>query len=99
MKEINIYDAMKLMRKLSAENFPFRIEFASCDTTRGTSKGLVVVEKVKLIKGLKAKQSKYHKLKIFYENMDTGEQRNFWMPLLLKVNDLKITLERFNTKK
>lgn len=99
MKEINIYDAMKLMRKLSAENFPFRIEFASCDTTRGTSKGLVVVEKVKLIKGLKAKQSKHHKLKIFYENMDTGEQRNFWMPLLLKVNDLKITLERFNNKK
>ena len=87
------------MRKLSAENFPFRIEFASCDTTRGTSKGLVVVEKVKLIKGLKAKQSKHHKLKIFYENMDTGEQRNFWMPLLLKVNDLKITLERFNNKK
>ena len=99
MKEINIYDAMKLMRKLSAENFPFRIEFASCDTTRGTSKGLVVVEKVKLIKGLKAKQSKHHKLKIFYENMDKGEQRNFWMPLLLKVNDLKITLERFNNKK
>lgn len=99
MQEINIYDAMKLLRKLSAQNYPCRIEFASCDRTRQISKGKVVVEKAILIKGLNAKQSKYHKLKIFYENMDTGEQRNFWMPLLLKVNDLKITLERFNTKK
>ena len=99
MQEINIYDAMRLMRKLSAENFPFIIEFASCDRTRRISKGKVVVEKAKLIKGLKQKQSKHAKLKIFYENMDTGEQRNFWMPLLLKVNDFKITLERFNTKK
>ena len=47
MQEINIYDAMRLMRKLSAENFPFKIEFASCDRTRGISKGKVVVEKAK----------------------------------------------------
>ncbi len=82
------------MRKLSRDNFPVRLSFVSCDRTRRKSSGLVIVENAILTKGLPSKKSMYAKNLIAYENCDTGERKHFWLPLLLTVNDLKITHDR-----
>lgn len=94
MKEINIYDALMLMRKLSKENFPIKFSYISCDRTKGISSGLKVVEKGILTVGLPSKKSKYAKNLIAYEDMETGKRKHFWLPLLMTVNDLKITHDR-----
>lgn len=94
MKQINIYDALELMRRLSQENVPFSISFISCNRSLGKSNGLVKVKKVLLTKGYRDDQSEYAKSLISYENADTGEHKQFWFPLLLTLNDLKITHER-----
>jgi len=95
MKEINLYDALQLLRKLSKQNFPCRISYISCDTTRQTSKGLVVVEKCVLTKGLPSKKSKHANNLIAYADVDTKEpNKHFWAPLLMTINDLKISHDR-----
>lgn len=95
MKEINIYDALILLRKLSKQNFPCKISFISCNRTQGTSSGLVVVEKCILTKGLPSKKSKYAKNLIAYTDMANKEpNKHFWLPLLMTINDLKISHDR-----
>ncbi len=94
MKEINIYDALILMRKLSKENFPIKFSYISCDRTKGNSSGLKIVEKGILTAGLPSKKSKHAKNLIAYEDMETGKRKHFWLPLLMTVNDLKITHDR-----
>lgn len=94
MEKINVYDALKVMRKLSAENFPFSFSFISCDRSRKTSQGLVVVENGILTKGLPSKKSKYAKNLIAYENTESGERKHFWLPLLMTFNNYKISHDR-----
>lgn len=96
MKEINIYDALALLRRLSKENFPVNFSFVSCDRTRKTSEGLVKVERAVLTAGLPSKKSRHAKNLIAYENLDTGERKHFWLPLLMTVNGLKITHDRIS---
>lgn len=94
IQQINIYEALKIMRKLSADNFPFKFTFISCDRSRRISSGLVKVENAVLSKGLPGKKSKYAKDLIAYENTDTGEKKHFWLPLLMTFNNLKISHDR-----
>ncbi|KFF24757.1 hypothetical protein [Chryseobacterium vrystaatense] len=95
MEQINVYDALKLMRKLSAENFPFSFSFISCDRSKRSSEGLVVVEEAILTKGMPNSKSKYAKNLIAYQNLKTGEYRQFWVPLLMTVNNnLQISHDR-----
>ena len=96
MKEINLYDGIKLMRKLSKENFIFSFSYISCDRTRGTSSGYKKVEKALLSAGLPSKKSKHAKNLIAFENLETGEKKHFWLPLLMTVNRLKITHDRIS---
>ncbi len=96
--EINIYDALKLMRKLSKQNFPCSFSFISCDRSKQTSQGLVTVKTGILTAGLPSKKSKYAKNLIAYQDMNTGKRKHFWLPLLMTVNDLKITHDRILRK-
>lgn len=94
MEAINIYTALEVMRKLSAENIPFSIEFVSCNRSLATSNGLVRVEKALLTKGYRNDQSQYAQNLIAFQNVDTGENKQFWLPLLMKFNGIKITYDR-----
>lgn len=96
MKEINVYDALKLLRRLATDNIPVRISFVSCDRTRKESQGLVVVERAILTAGLPRKKSRHAMNLIAYEDTDTKQRRHFWLPLLMTVNDLKITHDRIS---
>ncbi|PWN68141.1 hypothetical protein C1638_003165 [Chryseobacterium oncorhynchi] len=82
------------MRKLSAENYPVKISFISCSITQRSSSGLIKVNNAILTKGMPRKKSKYADDLIAYENTDTGERKHFWLPLLMTVNNLKITHDR-----
>lgn len=94
MKEIYIYDAIKIMRKLSAQNFPFEISFISCDLTRKESGGLRIYKNVILAKGISRKKSEFADFLIAFEDLDTGEKKRFWLPLLMTFNNLKISHDR-----
>jgi hypothetical protein len=94
MEQINVYEAIRAMRKLSADNFPFTFSFISCDTSRRTSSGLVTVENAVLSKGLPKSKSKHANNLIAYENTDTGEKKHFWLPLLMSFNNIKISHDR-----
>ena len=94
MKEINLYDAVKILRKLAAENIPCKIGFISCDTKRKTSKGYIEITHAIIGQGLRKDQSIYANDLIAFTDMDTGEHKHFWLPLLMKLNDLKITYDR-----
>lgn len=95
-QEINLYDGLKLLRKLSKENFPCTFSYVSCNTTAGTSKGLIIVEEGILTAGLPRKKSKHWKNLIAYENLQTKERKHFWLPLLMTVNNLKISHDRIS---
>lgn len=95
VKEIYIYDAIKIMRKLSENNFPFSFSFVSCDNTRMTSSGLVKVDKAIFSKGLPRKKSALADFLIAYEDLETGQKKHFWLPLLMTLNNLKITHDKF----
>lgn len=95
VKEIYIYDGLKIMRKLTENNFPFSFSFISCDNTRMTSSGLITVEKALLSKGLPRKKSPLADYLIAYEDLSTGEKKHFWLPLLMQLNNLKISHDKF----
>lgn len=94
MEQINVYEAIKMMRKLSADNFPFSFSFISCDRSRKTSSGLVVVEHGILSKGLPKNKSKHANNLVAYENISSGEKKHFWLPLLMSFNNIKISHDR-----
>lgn len=94
MEEINVYDAIKVMRRLSAENFPFSFSFISCDRSRRSSRGLVNISNGILTKGLPKSKSKHAMNLIAYEDTETGERKHFWLPLLMTFNNYKISHDR-----
>ena len=94
MKEIYIYDAIKIMRKLSTQNFPFEFSYISCDRTRQTSSGHKIIKKASLSKGLPRKKSEFADWLIAYEDLETGEKKQFWLPLLMTFNNIKISHDR-----
>ncbi len=96
--KIYLYDAIKIMRKLTENNFPFSFSFISCNNTLKTSSGLIKVEKSLLSKGLPRKKSEYADYLIAYEDLETGVKKHFWLPLLMTLNNLKITHDKISRR-
>lgn len=89
---MDVYDAIHEMRRLSERNIPFGFTFMSCNTTAGTSEGVVEVRHARL---LSREDSHHHKDAEFVErylNLDTMEARHFYQPLLMTFNGEKTTL-------
>ena len=91
MKGATIYDALKQMRKLSDDNIPFSFSYLSCNLSKQTTKGVKVVAKAKLRVGLTASCGIKSKSLIGYIDLETNENRWFYLPLLLTFN--KITID------
>lgn len=75
------------MRQLSAANIPFNITFWSYNETNDTSDGIKSVNNVTLRTGLSKDHSDKAKSLIGYTELDTGNHRWFYLPLLLKINN------------
>ena len=86
---IQLYEALKRMRKLSDLGIPFEFEFLSYNETTGQSDGFKKVSQSQLRKGYRDNQSNKAHLLIGYVNEHEGN-RWFYLPLLIKLNGFVI---------
>lgn len=90
---MNLYDAIKEMRRLSAEGECFSFTFMSYNSTAGTSDGIVSVLHGRLLKRERKEHHRHAEIVEAYLNLDTMESRRFYQPLLMTFNGQKVTLE------
>lgn len=88
---MNLYDAIKEMRRLSSEGISFGFTFMSYNETAGTSDGIVEVRNARLLKRERAEHHRYAEYVEAYLNLDTMEPRRFYQPLLMTFNGQKVT--------
>jgi len=90
MKSMKLYDAIKRMRLLSANNIPFSFEYVSCNMSLQSSGGLKVEDSAKLRVGLSTENGIKSRSLIGYIKLGTNENRWFYLPLLIKFNEYTI---------
>lgn len=92
MSEITITPimALELMRELSRQCIPFSIKYLSYNETEKKSEGFKIEEDISLEKGYRRNQSKKHDILVSYSRIRTGERRQFYYPLLIQLNDIKV---------
>lgn len=89
---MNVFDAIKEMRRLTKEGIPFSFSFMSFNSSRGTSEGVVHVNRARLRKRERAEHHLYADMVEAYLDLDTMEPRRFYQPLLMTFNGQKLTL-------
>lgn len=82
--------AVEIMRSLSRDNVPFSIVFYSYNESKGSSEGLKTEENIVLQSGYRRNQSDKSEVLVSYLRVDTGERRQFYLPLLWSLNGIKI---------
>lgn len=83
--------AIKLMRELDAAGVPFSIEYFSYNSTKHTSNGVKQVRQATLRQGLRNDQSDKASILIAYTDHSGGSvSRFFYLPLLLKLNNITV---------
>lgn len=80
--------AVKRMRERTHAGMPFSFTYQSFNATAGTSQGVKTVTRAVLRKGYHKDQSDKGDMLIAYEEVDTGKKRQFYLPLLLKFEDI-----------
>jgi hypothetical protein len=89
---MKVFDAINQMRELSKKKIPFSFSFMSCNATLQTSDGIVEVRHARL----RARAQEAHHANAEsveeYLNIDTGEPRRFYQPLLMSFNGQKVEL-------
>jgi hypothetical protein len=90
MNKVNVYDALKQMRVLSTDNIPFSFSFVTCDLSKRCSNGVKEVRKAKLRTGLTQEKGIKSKSLIGYVDLETNQNRWFYLPLLIKFNQFEV---------
>ena len=89
---MNVYEAIREMRRLTAEGIPFSFSFMSYNSDSGKSDGIVEVRRAKLRKRESASHHRYADFVEAYTDLDTMEPRRFYQPLLMTFNGQKTIL-------
>lgn len=92
MDSINLYDAIRQMRAISSKHGHFQMIFMSYSRSRGTSDGFVEVARARL-RPQPDKSTQYSDYMLNYVDLDTGEEKRLWQPLLMSFNGMKIELK------
>lgn len=87
---MNVHDALNNMRRMTEASIPFSITYATMNSTTGTSKGLREVSKCLLRTGLSREYSDKARVLIAYIDMEDNSNKTFYLPLLLKFNNIDI---------
>ena len=87
---MNVYEAIKEMRRMSERREEFSFSFMSYSITRDESEGEVVVEHAILYKTPKESKNIYQDYMLTYLDTDTGEVRQCWQPLIMSFNHQKL---------
>lgn len=90
---MDLYEAIKQMRKLSAEGTPFSFTFMSYNATAGTSDGIIEVRRARLRKREKSEHHRDAEIVEAYLDLDTMQPRRFYQPLLMSFNGVKVKLQ------
>lgn len=89
---MNIWEAIKQMRKLSEENKPFEFSFMSFNSSKGTSDGVVRIRQARLLKRESKEHNRYAEDMESFMDLDTMQPKRFWQPLLMSFNGEKVTV-------
>lgn len=89
---MNVYEAIEKMRKLSAAGESFSFTFMSYNSSTGKSDGVVEVRHGMLRVRQSADYNKNAEYMESYIDLDTGEYRQFWQPLLMTFEGEKTIL-------
>ena len=82
---INLFEAVRRMRRLTELGVPFEFTFLSYNGTSCTTNGIKTVYKSQLRKGYRDDQSEKASILIGYVN-EHGSNRWFYLPLLVSFN-------------
>lgn len=93
-KEIYLFDALKMMRKLTKVGVPFSFEYKTYSEKRNSTNGFRLVEKALLRAGLREDQSDLSQSLIAFYEYPGGEPKFFHASLLVNFNGYKIKTTR-----
>lgn len=85
-----VRSTIKRMRELSDNNIPFSFSYLKYNSTKGISEGVKHVNNAELRTGYSSKHKKSDVL-LAYKDLDTGKNRNCYIPLIIKFNDKWLT--------
>lgn len=90
---MDLYEALKSMRKMSVSGESFSFTFMSYNSTNQHSDGIINVRRARLLKREKLENHKHAEIVEAYINLDTMECRRFYQPLLMIFNGEKVVLQ------
>ncbi len=74
------------MRQLTDNNIPFSFSYISYNSTKDQTNGVKHVKQAELRTGISTKHKKSEQL-LAYKDLDTGKNRQCYIPLIIKFND------------
>ena len=89
---MTVYEAIEQMRLISQMGGEFSMTFMSYSETSGKSEGPVTVGRARLRSRPNSDQNRNAEMMEAYSNLDTGEARQFYQPLLMLFNQQKVDL-------
>lgn len=89
---MNVYEALDRMRRLSAAGGSFSFTFMSYNRSAGTSEGIVEVRHGRLRERESTAYNRNAEMMESYIDLDTGEYRQFYQPLLMTFDGEKTIL-------
>lgn len=87
---MELFEAIRRMRELSRKNESFSFSFMSYNSTAGRSEGIVEVRHARLRARAKEAHHRHAEIIEEYINIDTGQARHFYQPLLMSFNGEKV---------
>lgn len=93
-EEIYLFDALKMMIRLTEIGVPFSMEYKSYSKTRHETNGFRYVERALLRPGLRSDQSDLAETLIAFTEYPSGLPKFFHLSLLVSFNDKKITRKK-----
>ena len=92
-KTISLYEAIAMMRKITAEGGFFSFGFASWNHDTGKSNGVSHVKRARLRPAASTDSIRHADFKLFYWDDYYQEDRNCWQMLIMYFNNTKIILQ------
>ena len=89
---MTVYEAIDRMRHISRDKGEFSFSFMSYSETSGKSDGIVDVARARLRSRPAENKNRNREIMEAYMDLDTGEARQFYQPLLMLFNGQKVEL-------
>lgn len=89
---MTVYEAIDQMRRISNQGGEFSFTFMSYSQQRGKSHGPVTIRRARLRPRPSSTQNSYAEIMEAYIDLDTGEAKQFYQPLIMMFNNQKCEL-------